>query len=130
MKPLIKIFLFSAMLAVPVAANAQTSLAPKSASGMNCPMMTDKSAMQKDMGAMMKDMSAMMTKTSDPSMKGSMQKMHNQMSAMMAKMQMMSGGMGGMKGGAMMQDRKNSGKAPSVASPAAPDDHAAHHPAQ
>ena len=118
------------MLAVPAAANAQTSTAPKNASGMNCPMMAEKGAMQKDMGAMMKDMSAMMTKTSDPSMKGPMQKMHNQMAAMMADMQMMSGGKGGMKGGAMMQNGQNSSGIPSVTPPAAPDDHAAHYPTQ
>ena len=113
--------LASALLALPGLAYADT----KPAAGMNCPMMGDATSLQKGMGGMMTDMSAMMKDIGDPVMKARMQKMHEQMAAMMASMQGMHGGMmgGGMMGGGRMQAKPRE-----AAPPAAPDDHAAHHP--
>ena len=98
MKKLMEICVVSVMLALPVAAYAQTDPTPNSPVGKDCPM-ADAGAMQKDMGAMMKDMDDMMSGASDPDMKARMHKMHDQMGAMMSRMQKMGGGMGG-----MMQD--------------------------
>jgi len=113
--------LASTLLALPGVAHADTKPAP----GMNWPMMGDAAGMQKDMGAMMTDMSAMLKDTSDPALKARMQKMHEQMAAMMINMRKMNGMMdGGMMGGGMMGGKA----APSLTPPAAPEDHAAHHP--
>jgi len=115
--------LTSALLALPGLAYAET----KPAASMNCPMMGDTASLQKGMGGMMTDMDAMMKDAGDPAMKARMQKMHEQMAAMMTSMQGMHGGMmgGGMMGGGGMQAKPREA---APIPPAAPDDHAAHHP--
>ena len=123
MKNLLKLCLFSALLALP--AYGQTAEIAKDAA--NCPMM---GTMQRNMGAMMKDMNVMMTDTTDPAMKVRMEKMQDKMNAMMANMQKMGGGKmgGGMMGGGMMQGGATQGRAPSTTPSANPDDHASHRP--
>lgn len=110
------IFLACVLMTLPGLAHADTKPAPET--GMTCPMMGDAAAMRQDMGAMMTDMRAMMKDIPDPAMKARMQKMHEKMATMMAGMHGMHGGM--MDGG-MMRGSPDS-------APAAPDDHAAHHP--
>ena len=115
-----KIFVACALLALPGLAHADTKPGPGNMTGMNCPMMADTASMQKGMGGMMTDMSAMMKDTSAPAMKARMQKMHEQMAMMSANMRKMDSMMGG------GMQTKPDGAAPTP--PAAPDDHAAHHP--
>jgi hypothetical protein len=150
MKTLIRSCLFSALLALPVAASAQNDTTPKAetvpkaASGMMmaCPMMADMGAMQKDMGAMMSDVDGMMKDTKDAATKEHLQKMHDRMAAMMVNMQKMGGMMGNMMGG-MTSGAQQPGSAaptapaapaapatPATPAPASPEDHQAHHPAQ
>jgi len=112
MKNLLKLCLFSTLLALP--AYGQAAEIAKGAA--NCPMM---GTMQRNMGAMIKDMNVMMTNTTDPIMKARMEKMQDKMSAMGANMQNMGGGM--MHGGAVQ------GSAPSTTPSAKPDDPASHH---
>ena len=119
--------LFSAALMLPAYAYAQGEATPKGMGGLNCPMTTDTTAMQKDLGTMMKDVDGMMKGTLNAAMKDHLQKMHDQMTAMMVNMQKM----GGMMAGGMMQGGQQPGSAaqskpdkPSVS----PEDQDAHHP--
>ena len=141
MNTLIRAGLFSAMLALPLAASAQTDTtpkadaAPKAAGGMmmNCPMMTDMGGMQKDLGVMMGDVEGMTKDAKDPATKETLQKMHDRMAAMMVNMQKMGGMMGNMMGGRTTQGSQQPGSAaPAVPAtpPVSPEDHQAHHPGQ
>ena len=140
MKIFLRAYLFSALLALPVAASAQTDTtpkdgAPKAMGGMmmNCPMMTDMGGMEKDLGAMMNDVDGMMKDAKDPAAKDHLQKMHDRMAAMMVNMQKMGGMMGNMMGGRTTQGSQQPGSAaPAVPAtpPVSPEDHQAHHPAQ
>ena len=134
MKHLITSFTMAALLALPMAASAQSATAPDAnipAAGskmMNCPMATGMPAMRQNMAGMMSEMQAMAKNTQDPVMKERMQIMHERMSAMMASMQQM----GGMMGNAMMGGQQSGvtaeskpDAAPSNA-PASPSDHESH----
>ena len=119
------LYLASVLLTLPGLAQADTKPAP--GTSMNCPMMGEAATTRQDMSAMMTDMSAMMKDTSDPALNVRMQKMHEKMAMMSASMRKMGGGMmeGGMMGRGRVQAKPDG--APAKA-PAAPDDHAAHHP--
>ena len=146
MKIFLRAYLFSALLALPVAASAQTDTtpkdgAPKAVGGMmmNCPMMTDMGGMEKDLGAMMSDVDGMMKDAKDPAAKDHLQKMHDRMAAMMVNMQKMGGMMGNMMGAAPPGAQQPGGAAPTAPAapatpatpaPVSPEDHQAHHPAQ
>jgi hypothetical protein len=133
--------LFSAMLALPLTASAQTDTtpkadaAPKAADGMmmNCPMMTDMGGMQKDLGVMMGDVEGMTKDAKDAATKETLQKMHDRMAAMMVNMQKRAGMMGNMMGGRTTQGGQQPGSAAPAAPatpPVSPEDHQAHHPGQ
>src|SRR6185295_1554178 len=85
MKNVLRACLFSTLLALPVAASAQTDTpkadAPKAAGGMmmNCPMMADMGGMQKNLGTMMSDVESMMKGAKDAGTKERLQKMHDGM---------------------------------------------------
>ena len=123
-----------ALLALPFAASAQNAApksdAPAARNGMtmNCPMMTNMSAMQRDMGGVMSEMLAMMKDTKDPALKERMQKMHDRMSAMVVSMQKM-GSMGMMGGQQPGNTAPVKPDATPPAAPVSPEDHAEHHPA-
>lgn len=121
------LLLICAIVALPGTVLAQPGAAPKPATTANCPM-ADVSVLRSDMGAMMSNMDGMMNRTADPAQKAQMHAMHDKMAMMMGMMNKM-GGMGrGMMQGGAMQDGKKTDAAP--ASPAKPEDHAAHHPGQ
>lgn len=135
MKTLTRIGFFSAMLALPISASAQTDATPQAdaapkAAGMmmNCPMMTDMGSMQKDFGVMMSDVEGMMRDTKDPATKEALQKMHDRMAVMMVNMQKV-GGMGGRMPPGNRQPGSSAPTAPATP-PASPEDHQAHHPGQ
>ena len=141
MNTLMRAGLFSAMLALPLTASAQTDTtpkvdaAPKAAGGMmmNCPMMTDMGGMQKDLGVMMGNVEGMTKDAKDPATKEALQKMHDRMAAMMVNMQKMGGMMGNMMGGRTTQGGQqpgNSAPAAPATPPVSPEDHQAHHPGQ
>jgi len=134
MKNLMKTSLFAAIIALPLAASAQTSTTPQSdtskpgAMMMNCPMMADMGGMQKDLSTMMGEVESMMKDTKDTAQKERLQRMQGRMSAMMANMQKM----GMMMGGGQPQGSAPTAPAAPATPPAdvSPQDHEAHHPAQ
>ena len=115
MKDLIKMGLFSLLLAAP----AYAQPAAKSMDSTNCPAAAQMGDMQKSMGALLNDSDGMMKMMKDPAQLVRMQKMHDQMGVMMVNMSQMNGGM--MNGG-MMQGGKP------ATPPDASDDHGARQP--
>ncbi|HKY19163.1 MAG TPA: hypothetical protein VJL82_09540 [Rhizomicrobium sp.] len=143
MKHLIRACLVSALMALPVAASAQSDVAPKAeapkvAAGkmMACPMMGEMAAMQKDMDMMMGEVKGMMKDAKDTAQNEHLKKMHDHMAAMMVSMQKMSamhgmmGSMmsGGMPGAPAPNNAAPAAPAPNNAAPVSPEDHRAHHP--
>ena len=123
MRNLIKLCLFSALLATPSYAQA----AAKNGAAADCPAKAQMGDMQKSMGALLGDSEGMMKMMKDPAQLARMQKMHDQMAVMMVNMQKMNGGMMGsgmMQGGMMQGGKKIEG------TPATPEDHAAPHAGQ
>ena len=141
MKTFMRAGIFSVLLALPVAASAQTDTAPKAdpapkAAGgmmMNCPMMADIDGVQKDLRVMMSGVEGMMKDSKDPATKETLQKMHDRMAVMMGNMQKMGGMMGNMMSGRVTQGGQKPGSAAPetpATPPTSPEDHQAHHPGQ
>src|SRR6185503_10754839 len=129
---LMRASLTSALLALPIAALAQSDTASQTATNtmMNCQMMAGMGGMQKDLGTMMDDVESMMKSEKDAAQRQKLRKMHGRMAAMMVNMRKME-----MMGG-MMQPRpppkENAPSTPDTPSApvGSPEDHQAHHPAQ
>jgi len=136
MKSFIKTSLFAVIMALPVAASAQTSTIPQTdtprpgTTMMNCPMMAGMDGMQNDLRATMSEVESMMKDTKDAAQKERLQKMQGRMSSMMTSM---GGMMMGMKSG---QPQGSASAPPATLAPTtppsdvSPEDHEAHHPAQ